>query len=482
MLTKEAWNAFLKTLEEPPPNTVFVLATTEPHKVMPTIVDRCQRFDFQRPSLEQIAEVVDRVAAAESIEIDDGRRRLDRPLRDRQLPRRARHARPARRLRRQRDRDRRRARGARRRRRRAALRRRRRDRRRGRPRRPRGRSTRWPARAATRPGSPATCVAHLRQLLVIGTTGEVPDALPRRPRAARPARRAGRPPRRGRPDPRDRRALDGASPTIREGDEPRMTVEVALLRLARPELDPSRGGPAQRIERLERAPEAGRCAGRPPAPRRARRDVARAERRTPAPRPRSARPRSPRPPRRPPSPRSRRAPSPPPRRSASAAEEVASDARAQVSATAQAAAGALDLDRVAGLWPAVLDQMRQSGSGLLSAALFEARPVAVDAERVGPRGRLPAQRRLQQAQGRGEGEPRAGRRRGPRRSSARRCGPSTCCSTASPRTSRPTPSAERRADERGRSVRPLRQRVRRRGRARRCPERSDAGERREEMS
>ncbi|MFM9043164.1 MAG: DNA polymerase III subunit gamma/tau, partial [bacterium] len=40
MLTKEAWNAFLKTLEEPPPNTVFVLATTEPQKVMPTIADR----------------------------------------------------------------------------------------------------------------------------------------------------------------------------------------------------------------------------------------------------------------------------------------------------------------------------------------------------------------------------------------------------------------------------------------------------------
>ena len=72
MLTKEAWNAFLKTLEEPPPNTVFVLATTEPQKVMATIVDRCQRFDFQRPSLEQIAEVVRRVAVAESIQIEDG--------------------------------------------------------------------------------------------------------------------------------------------------------------------------------------------------------------------------------------------------------------------------------------------------------------------------------------------------------------------------------------------------------------------------
>ena len=72
MLTKEAWNAFLKTLEEPPPNTVFVLATTEAHKVMATIADRCQRFDFQRPSLEQISEVLDRVAAAEGIEVDDG--------------------------------------------------------------------------------------------------------------------------------------------------------------------------------------------------------------------------------------------------------------------------------------------------------------------------------------------------------------------------------------------------------------------------
>ena len=72
MLTREAWNAFLKTLEEPPPNTAFILATTEPHKVMPTIVDRCQRFDFQRPSLEQIAEVIRRVSMSEEIEIADG--------------------------------------------------------------------------------------------------------------------------------------------------------------------------------------------------------------------------------------------------------------------------------------------------------------------------------------------------------------------------------------------------------------------------
>jgi DNA polymerase III subunit gamma/tau len=69
MLSSAAWNAFLKTLEEPPPNTVFVLATTEAQKVPPTVVDRCHRFDFHRPTVEQIASVVRRTAQAESIEI-----------------------------------------------------------------------------------------------------------------------------------------------------------------------------------------------------------------------------------------------------------------------------------------------------------------------------------------------------------------------------------------------------------------------------
>ena len=69
MLSQAAWNAFLKTLEEPPPGTVFVLATTEAGKVPATVVDRCHRFDFQRPTVEQIASVVMRAAAAESIEI-----------------------------------------------------------------------------------------------------------------------------------------------------------------------------------------------------------------------------------------------------------------------------------------------------------------------------------------------------------------------------------------------------------------------------
>jgi DNA polymerase-3 subunit gamma/tau len=71
MLSTAAWNAFLKTLEEPPPNTIFVLATTEAHKVPPTIVDRCHRFDFQRPSLAEITTVLERVSEKEGIEADE---------------------------------------------------------------------------------------------------------------------------------------------------------------------------------------------------------------------------------------------------------------------------------------------------------------------------------------------------------------------------------------------------------------------------
>jgi DNA polymerase-3 subunit gamma/tau len=71
MLSTAAWNAFLKTLEEPPPHTIFVLATTEANKVLPTVVDRCHRFDFARPTQAQIAGVLRRVADAETIQIPD---------------------------------------------------------------------------------------------------------------------------------------------------------------------------------------------------------------------------------------------------------------------------------------------------------------------------------------------------------------------------------------------------------------------------
>ena len=71
MLTTQAWNAFLKTLEEPPPHVVFVLATTEAHKVPATIIDRCHQFRFHRPSLNQVAGVVKKVAAQEQIQVPD---------------------------------------------------------------------------------------------------------------------------------------------------------------------------------------------------------------------------------------------------------------------------------------------------------------------------------------------------------------------------------------------------------------------------
>jgi DNA polymerase III subunit gamma/tau len=72
MLSSQAWNAFLKTLEEPPPRTIFVLATTEAQKVLPTVVDRCHRFDFGRPSVSEVALVLERVTEAERIQIEPG--------------------------------------------------------------------------------------------------------------------------------------------------------------------------------------------------------------------------------------------------------------------------------------------------------------------------------------------------------------------------------------------------------------------------
>ena len=260
MLTKEAWNAFLKTLEEPPPNTVFVLATTEAHKVMATIADRCQRFDFQRPSLEQISEVLARVAAAEGIEAEDGGRGDDRPLGLGQLPRRARHPRPARRLRR----------------------------------RARSRSTRFSSCSApptpscsstpsTR-SSPRTRKARPARGREDGPLGPRPG--PVRPRPARPpapparhpdGRRGPRTPSSSPPPTPSRLAAQAAAigaatlvrtidelaaalTAVREGDDARMAVEIALLKAARPDLDPSAEGLLRRVERLE-STKAGSPAG-----------------------------------------------------------------------------------------------------------------------------------------------------------------------------------------------------------------------------
>ena len=388
MLTREAWNAFLKTLEEPPPNTVFVLATTEPHKVMPTIVDRCQRFDFGRPSPEEIATVLRRTAVAESIELGDGAvgaiaraangsfrdglgtldqlvaysgSRIDTEdvlavlgVADAELLFGAAEAIAAEDgkgalevL--------------------AAL----------------GRSGRDPARFAT------DLVAHLRQLLVVRTIGEIPEhflvVAEHETRLGDQASRLG--------EVALVRAIDHlskATADIREGDEARMTVELALLRSARPEIDPTQAALLQRIERLERGTAAAPqpppvastpVAAAPPITTEAPAEPARVA--EPAPVDSVDSDDSP-----PPSAAAPRDDDSTVAAIAQGAVVTAEHARAQggsvaadATPPASAADDVLDLDRVAGLWPAVLDHMRQSGAGLLSAAIGAARPVAVDAER-----------------------------------------------------------------------------------------------------
>lgn len=71
MLSKQAFNALLKTLEEPPSYVVFIFATTEPHKVLPTILSRCQRFDFRRIKVGEIVERLRHICKEEGITIDD---------------------------------------------------------------------------------------------------------------------------------------------------------------------------------------------------------------------------------------------------------------------------------------------------------------------------------------------------------------------------------------------------------------------------
>jgi len=70
MLTKEAFNALLKTLEEPPPHAIFVLATTEAHKIPLTVLSRCQRFDFRRVSLVHLKQKLERICAQEKIDTE----------------------------------------------------------------------------------------------------------------------------------------------------------------------------------------------------------------------------------------------------------------------------------------------------------------------------------------------------------------------------------------------------------------------------
>lgn len=82
MLTTEAFNALLKTLEEPPAHVMFILATTEPHRIPATIISRCQRFDFRRVSLDEQVERLQQVCREEQIEAEDDAVRLIARLSD----------------------------------------------------------------------------------------------------------------------------------------------------------------------------------------------------------------------------------------------------------------------------------------------------------------------------------------------------------------------------------------------------------------
>jgi DNA polymerase-3 subunit gamma/tau len=395
MLTKEAWNAFLKTLEEPPPHTVFVLATTESHKVMPTIADRCQRFDFQRPSLEQISEVLNRVAATESIEVDDGavamiarsaqgsfrdalgtldqlvafggqQVGLDEVLEmlgaaDADLLFEAVDAVTASDPK-------------------AVL-----------------LGVEKMARSGRDPSQFARdLLAHLRHLLVTQTTGEVPTTFvvtatdtARIEAQAQPVGAAAL--------VRTIDELATALTAVREGDDARMAVEIALLKAARPDLDPTTEGLLRRIEKLEQQLAAG---GPPPTPAppapKAPAPEPTPEPQPPTPEPSPAQPPAAQPDAPEPSPPTADAPSaggtpvgPP--RGAQAAEQPSTVGETGVTGPAagappslpespEAPAGAPpapagDLIQVQRIWPAVLDKLAEKAPAL--AATFDgARPTA----------------------------------------------------------------------------------------------------------
>ena len=392
MLTKEAWNAFLKTLEEPPPRTVFVLATTESHKVMATIADRCQRFDFQRPSLEQISEVLNRVAGQESIQIDDGAVAmiarsaqgsfrdalgtldqlvafggnevgLDEVLEmlgaaDADLLFEAVDSVVA-----------------------------------SDPKEvllgveKMARSGRDPSQFAR------DLLAHLRILLVTQTTGEVPATFvvtaTDTARIQQQAQTVG-----AATLVRTIDELAGALTAVREGDDARMAVEIALLKAARPDLDPSTEGLLRRIERLEaqlaapsaaapRQPRPPRrpAVARPPHRRRSRR--APSPPTQPAPEPSAdARTSSAEPPR---SLSRRRTPEPPWRKPGVTGPAAGAPPVPSAGAPAAGAPAATppparpspagDLPQVQRIWPAVLDKLAEKAPAL--AATFDgARPIA----------------------------------------------------------------------------------------------------------
>jgi DNA polymerase-3 subunit gamma/tau len=389
MLTPAAWNAFLKTLEEPPPNTVFVLATTEANKILPTVADRCHRFDFTRPAVEQIARVLQRVAAAEDIAIPPDALALV-----------ARHATGS-------FRD--------------AL----------------GtleqlvtysgrsialedvlavlgvadadllfdtldavasadpREALLAAARLSESGRDASAFlrdleAHARDLMIVGTLGSVPAELAMTPdRDARLSEQAARVPRGD--VIRLLELIATAIGAIKEGAEARTQLELALVKAAAPKVDASTKALLSRIERLEGALAGGAPAASAPPPPPApppREAVAPEPPRTPASPPREAvAPEPPRPPTPPPSapevvppevapqPREAAAAEPPPAEPAPPPAEPPPPPQParEGNGNGSPLAAPADLGTVREVWPAVLDTVRGQNH-MLAAVLADARP------------------------------------------------------------------------------------------------------------
>jgi DNA polymerase III subunit gamma/tau len=371
MLSSAAWNAFLKTLEEPPPSTIFVLATTEAHKIMDTVVDRCHRFDFRRPTVEQLATVVQRVAGKESIEIAPEAVALvarnatgsyrdalgtleqlvtysgaaiatedvlavlgvaDDDLLFGALDAIAAHD----------------ARAA------------------------------WQvaARLADSGREPAQFLkdleTHARDVLVTQTLGEVPPQLAIT--AERDARLADQAARMSGADSVGLLDLLAAAMRLaKDGADAQTQLEVALVKAATPEVDPSTRALLARMERMEAALRGGGPASAAPAapapPVAAAPAVA-----PPAPPPVAVEPEPVSPP---PAPV---APPPPPPPVAEASAPVPESSAVAV-AEPPAPIGELDLAMVQELWPAVLQNLAESNQ-LLAGCLAEARPIAVSGREV----------------------------------------------------------------------------------------------------
>jgi DNA polymerase-3 subunit gamma/tau len=364
MLSSAAWNAFLKTLEEPPPSTVFVLATTEANKVMPTVVDRCHRFDFRRPTVEQLATVVQRVAQKESITVApeavalvarnatgsyrDALGTLEQlvtysgsaiatedvlavlGVADDDLLFGALDAIGARDAK-------------------AAW----------------GVTARLAASGRDAAQFLKDLETHTRDVLVVQTLGEIPPQL--RMTAERDARLADQAARLTGAD--SVRLLDLLAAGMRlakDGADAQTQLEVALVKAAAPEVDPSTRALLARLERMEQALRGGAApvaappapVAAPPAP------VAAAP--APVPAPSASEP---------------VAAAVPPARVASAPSEAAAEPERSSIAVAEpapvAAFGSLDLAMVQELWPAVLQNISEANQ-YLAVCLAEARPVVVE--------------------------------------------------------------------------------------------------------